>query len=328
MADRTTQNETLPPIHAVFGAEGFLRAEALARISRGVLGDAADAQGRTDFDGTTAAPAEVFDECRTPSLFTARRLIVVNDADDFVSAHRSAIENYAENPAPGAVLALLCQSWGRNTRLFKIVERMGGNVACEPLKPAATPAWAVARAKERYGARLETNAAHLLIDLVGTDLGILDMELSKLATYASQRKAISEKDVERLVGGSRAEVVFRIADALCESDPRGALRLWDQIISNDRDAEYRAVGGLGFAFRRVYEVRTALDRGISTEQIGRKFGMKWGVDRVVRQARSMGRRRLEGIISELAKIDLGAKTGLAGPRWAVERLIVRCAGRG
>src|SRR5262245_12254484 len=99
------------PVYAVYGDEEFLRGAAIAAIRGRVLGSEADEFGITNFDGRVVALADVLDELAMLPFFGGRRLVVVQKADDFVSAHREALERYVQSPARLGVLILAVQSW-------------------------------------------------------------------------------------------------------------------------------------------------------------------------------------------------------------------------
>ena len=84
------------PVYAVATAERLLRDNVLKDILA-KLGDEMDTLGPTRVDGAAAELAEVLDELRTLSLLGGRRVVVVNDADGFISAHRSALEDEVES---------------------------------------------------------------------------------------------------------------------------------------------------------------------------------------------------------------------------------------
>lgn len=324
--DNTTRRHS--PIYAIFGSEDFLRSEALARIMADVLGPQREQMALAEYEGPDADLADVLDECRTASLLAPMRLVIVREADDFISNHREALEKYAKSPSATAVLVLECTKWASSTRLYKIVDQLGGNIACNELKGNAVTGWVTSRCQSAYGCRMDPTTARRLVELVGGQLGMLNMELSKLAVYVSPRKQITEQDVEELVGASRAETVFMIADALCDGDARRALELWDQLVALERDAEWRAVGGLTYSLRRLAEAKRSVERGMTVSEAARRFGFFTDANRLGRQLQRFTLTQWEDLLKRLLEIDLGAKTGLASPREAIEKLIVSlCAGR-
>lgn len=316
------------PVYVIFGADSFLRLESLQRILRDLLGDQPDAMALAEYDGPTANITTVLDELRTPSLLAPQRVVLVRDADDLLKSdpeaeitNRELLEKYLGAPTPTGVLILVCRTWQRTTRLYKLVEKIGRNIPCDPPKPQEVPAWLVARAKSTYGVSLDSAASRRLAELVGSRLGILDMELAKLATFVAPRTAITQADVEQMVGATREEVIFRITDAITRGDAPAALAIWDQVLATDRSAPYRAVGGLAYAFRRLAEAKHLVEQGVSAMEAARRLRI-WGDYGLERQLARFPLAQWYDHLLKLLKIDLDAKTGLGDVQTSVEKLVI------
>src|SRR5580704_6455267 len=114
------------PVYALYGDDAFLRREVLAAIARVVLPGAEDDElAIRRFSGDHATLADVLDELRTLPFFTKRRLVIVEGADPFVTAHRRELESYVEEPAETGVLVLSVKLWAGTTKLAKLVDRLG-----------------------------------------------------------------------------------------------------------------------------------------------------------------------------------------------------------
>src|SRR5271154_5094573 len=100
------------PVCVLFGDEPFLKRQALAQLRAVVLAGADAEFSSTSFAGPTATLASVLDELGTLAMFGGgRRLVVVDQADDFVSRYRAELERYIEHPRTGGVLVLDVASW-------------------------------------------------------------------------------------------------------------------------------------------------------------------------------------------------------------------------
>jgi DNA polymerase III subunit delta len=340
---QNTQSATPAPVYAVFGTDDYLRRKAVDRVKTEVLGTDRDQMALVEFEGETAQLADVLDECRTASLLAPFRLIIVYNADKFlrpskqdgsedvvanakIPDRRESLEKYLQSPSPSGALLLVAKSWPKTTRLYKLVEKIGRNIPCETPKGAALPGWLASHAQEAHNVRLEPAAARRLSDLVGPQLGLLDMELSKLATYVLPKTTIRVEDVDELVGASREEKVFILADLISAADAGGALALWDQVMAMDRKAEFRAVGGLRYAFARYVEAKRLVGQGLSLFDATRAAGLWGDTQQLKRQLDRFSLRQWQDILVKLLSIDVATKTGLGSVRSAVEKLIVElCA---
>jgi DNA polymerase-3 subunit delta len=141
---RNAAKVPVKPVYALHGDDAFLRTEALRTIAQAVLpGDEDDTLATRRFAGASATLADVLDEVRTLPFFTRRRLVIVEEADPFVTSHRRELEAYAEQPAETGVLVLTVKLWPANTRLAKLVDTNGLNVECKGPNERALHAWLV-----------------------------------------------------------------------------------------------------------------------------------------------------------------------------------------
>lgn len=316
------KGNAIQPVYALIGKDRFLRAEAVARIIAAVGPDASDL-GPVRVDGESTELAEVLDEVRTPTLLGGIRVVIVEEADAFISAHRATIESYCDSPSDTGCLVLLCDSLPRNTRLFKSLDKAGRVVACEPPKGRSLAAWIVDRASQAYGKRIAPQAALLLREHIGDESGAIDAELAKLATYVGSRPEITPGDVQALTGCIRVENVFAVTTAMAAGDGTTALRQWEQVVATDRAAPARAVAGIAWAVRRLLEARRDLARGASLHSLaGRMFTDASALEKTFRR---WTERDLERQLAELLEIDIASKTGLTTVESAVERFIIRHA---
>jgi len=284
-----------------FQSDAYLKREAVRQITRIVLGDGDDADAPIRYDGPEADLADVLDDVRTYSLLGETRLVIVDEADAFITRHRQKLEAYCASPSTTGVLVLVCATSNANTRLHKAIAALGGVIACRTPVGRELIAWIVRQARERYGKQIEAAGAAALHESCDDYLGTLDAELAKLAAYVGDRQRITADDVHALVGRNREQLVFAVTKAMAEGDTAGALDAWEQTVATDRAAPMRAVGGL------AWSVRQMLAR--------------------CREGDDANARRLEDQLTDLLQLDLDAKTGLADVSRGVEKFIVRNSAR-
>lgn len=306
-------------VYAIVGAERLLRHEALDRVLQ-QSGAESDPLGPSRFDGDSAELAMVLDELRTPSLLGGRRVVIVDDADEFISIHRAPLERYCADPSPSGVLVLLCDSLPKTTRLHKQIAATGELILFEPLKGNQVGAWLTDRAAQRHGKKLSGSAAAALRDHLGTDLGRLDAELAKLTAYVGQRDRIEANDVAECTGRLREERIFAVADALVAGETAKALERWDQVMATDRAAPQRAIGGLAYSIRNWTQARRITRRGGDPSAIfARSFVGPSQAQRGMRTPLDEWRNRVQ----DLLRVDHATKTGLGSVDLAIEKFIVK-----
>jgi len=309
----------IAPVCAVVGTDRFLRQEAIDRLLAEVA-EALDEVGPSRFDGASAELADVLDEVRTLSLLGGKRVVIVEDADSFVTAHRKRLERYCEAPSPGGSLVLACERLPRNTRLYRIVSAQGQVITCEAPARRTLPTWLCTRARSVHGKQLDPAATGLLLEHVGDALGLLDAELAKLSAYVGERTQITSGDIEALVGHQREEKVFGITDAMASGQPARALELWEQVLATDRAAPARALAGLAWGVRRLLEARRDLQRGVSIYELAAK--LYTDAASAQRRLERVSTEALEAQLDDLLAADVALKTGGTTVGVAVEKFIV------
>ena len=308
------------PVYALVGQDRTLRNDALAEVLHELAGDV-EMLSPARLDGATADLAEVLDEVRTPSLLGDLRVVIVDDADPFISANRTALERYAANPADGGTLILACNTLPRNTRLYRIINSAGKVIFCNPPKGREVVPWIIRRAETRHGRLITPRAAETLREHVGDAPGLLDAELGKLAVYIGARAEIAAADVDALIGHHREEKIFAVTDAMSSGDTDTALRQWEQVLATDRAAPARAIAGMAWGIRRLLEARRDWDQGTALRELARRMYTDPGV--LQRRLERLSASQLEEQQRDLLSADLAVKTGASTVDAALQKFIVK-----
>jgi DNA polymerase III subunit delta len=333
--DYLSQPEKNPPagVIAAHGDDAYLKSEVLSEIQRQVLrgGDAEFAV--SSFTGREALLRDVLDALATVSLFgDGARLVIVDDADSFVSEYRTELEDYLTHPAKDSVLVLSVKTWPANTRLAKAVAAQGLAIDCAPPKERQVKTWLAQRAKSLHQMRLEAAAADILLELVPPELGILAQEIDKLSLVAGENGVIDAKLVRENVGGWRARATWDMIDAAADGRAAEALAQLDRIISSGEKPQ----GVLPQMASTLRKFATAI-AFVEAEGEGRgRLSMRdalaqagippFKLGDAERQLRQIGRRRGKQLTGWLLAADLAMKGHNSADdraRIELERLIVR-----
>lgn len=311
-------------VYALFGDEHFLKRLVLSTLRRTLLGDD-ESFGLTTFEGDKVAFSEVHDELHTMPFLGPRRVVVVENADPFVTRNRAALEKYVKSPAASGVLILDVKTWQSTTNLAK---QLGDAAAIACKAPAAykLPEWCVRWAKQSHGKKLSAAAAKLLVDLVDVEMGLLDQELAKLAVFVGKAEGIETRDVDRLVGSSRGENIWLIFDAMGTGRVADALTILDGLFAQGDDA-LRILGAFSVQLRRLAAAAGIHFQGkplaTALEEAGVAPFARQGTEQ---QMRHLGRRRISRLYDWLLEMDLGLKGGSQlPPRALFEKFVIRLA---
>jgi len=271
--------------------------------------------------------ADVLDELRTLPFLAERRVVLIKGADGFVKTYREGLEKYFDSPSGKGVLVLVVDSWPKNTRLAKKLAKIGELISDE-VKPWEMGRFAVNYAASEHDKKFAPSAGQLLVELAGDNPGRICGEIDKLALYCGEGKTITVKMVEDLVGHNRLFNVFAVIDAMTARNSTAAIERLRNMFAGDSSAEFTAVGAFAYHFRRLFQARAMLDKGVSRAEVAKKvrvFGNK--SNDFFRQVGQMPLTKTASVMKELARIDHAMKTGGTSGKVAIERLVIKlCSG--
>src|SRR5262245_31692938 len=210
---RANTNAKVGSLYALHGDEPFLKRHVIRAVRKRALGDEADEQSVSLYSGEKATFAEVFDDLDTVPFFDPKRVVLVENADPFVSKYRGELETKLKQLPETGVLILDVKTWASNTRLAKMIDN-SASIVCKAPGSQYLGKWCSDWCGAQYQKQLPTPAASLLVDHVGPEMGLLDQEMQKLSVYVGARNKIEHEDVDKLVGNNRAADTWKIFDAL------------------------------------------------------------------------------------------------------------------
>lgn len=311
-------DKDIHPVYVLHGDDAFLldthRREIVERVVAG-----AEAQlCVTSFDGS-AELADVLDELRTVPFLAPHRLVILRDADAFVKTHREALEKFFEKPPTSASLLLEVGSWPGNTRLAKLVAKIGQAIDCSVGEKENLSGW-IAKSASKRGKKIAPDASELLAQWVGRDLAALDGEIEKLSLYVGQREQITTQDVSSLVTASAGPAAFELTNAVTAGDAAWALRALGGMLRTRGD-EFKTLGLIAWHLRRAMTAKEKLAAG--ADLYAALPNMPPGPRKdfmAMLQRRSL--RTFHDDFRKLIRADLAMKSGTE-PRAALQELVVQ-----
>src|SRR5258706_10298902 len=150
------------PVYVLHGDEEFLKRQVKTELVPHLLDDADPAYALSAYPGDRAEWSTIRGELETLPFLSPRRVVVIEQADPFVTEYRPQLEKYVAKPSKG-VLILYVRTWPSTTKLAKATPDEA-TIVCKTPKSAQLPSWCVQRAKSAYGKKLAEPAAQLLVE--------------------------------------------------------------------------------------------------------------------------------------------------------------------
>ena len=310
-------------IYVVAGKEQSLVSAECDRLLEQLVEPEQRSVGLFIADPQQVSVADVMDELRTLPFLVERRVVVVRGADEFISKNRQILEGYFDNPCPTGVLVLTVDSWQAGTKLAKMLPKVGKLISVSQPKPGQLPDRLIRYASDAHGKILMQEAAELLVELIGDELGRLYGEVDKLALFVDSKKTIALQHVEQLIGHNRIFGAFAVIDACLTGDSAQAVGKLRNMFAEDKSAEYTVVGAFAFHFRRLFNAKVLFDKGAAPAEIAAKLRIWSNKEGFFSQLRRLSLQQIGDTIQQLAQIDYEIKTGQTKTQVAIEKLVLK-----
>lgn len=328
------------------GPDAFLRSAYTDRL-RDAIEKSGTAVDLIRFDGRTCVPAAVLDECRSFGLMAQHKLVIVDDADEFLkesgddddapalpgkrgvakATTRSMVEAYVKSPTEGATLVLRAAAW-RPGNVDKLIPAVGIIEVCEPPSHQDAVNALLRRAKSKHGCALEPDAAELLVERLGVDLGGLVQELAKLAAFVGEGGTIGVGEVRELVGLSREDEAWDLQPVLFSGDADAAVTKLRELVEVSRVPELLLRLVLIDSAKKTHSFARGFAQGVPTNVLARSNWIKGAAlgAAVQAAARRVPPPVLAGLLERAVEADFRGKTGQGDEVIALESLVVEFVG--
>ncbi len=312
-------------IYVIAGKDNSLVNAQCQQIVEGLLKQEQRATGLFSIEPSETSITEVLDELRTTPFLSDKRVVLVKNADRFISDNRQLLEKYFDNPCSTGILILAVNSWSAQTKLAKKLPKVGELVSVKQPQPWRLPARLIEYARDAHNKQLTKQAAELLVELSGDELVRLYTEIDKLATFTDDQKTITVEHIEKLIGHNRLFNAFAVIDSCLTGNASHAVERLRKMFAEDRTAEYTVVGAFAFHLRRMFKAKALLEDNLSLSEIIGKLRIWSNKDELFAQLRKVTLKQIGENLQRLAEIDFEIKTGRTNAKVAMEQLVLKLA---
>lgn len=302
----------------LYGSEMMLKRQYFQQL-RQIMEQAHGQVQTIQFSASDSGLAEVFDELRSYGLMQQYKLVVVDEADDFVKVHREALTRYAEKPVDHATLVLRSNKWNRGN-FDKAINKVGCLIKCDAPTPAVATAWLVSQAKE-HQCKLDKPTAQVLVNRIGCDLMRLDAELAKLSLLVEPGAKIDEQLIDQVVGRSSDEQAWAVQEAILQALSSGnalgktaggkAIEKVHELVDLSNQHEVLVLYFVADLIRKLCMAVQMRKAGSADAEIARQMKL-WGTRQTLFMSllRRLPEQRAGELLNRVVKADAGSKSGL------------------
>lgn len=296
----------LRPVYTLVGDESYLRDRFCAALTA-LLPPESLAFSRFEADLASTPLDQILDQARSPSLMAPLQMFFVRNAKELFGRGEKKHGDFPANlqrfaaeagePAsavvvfiadhlhlPADVRRIGMEDKARLQRIETTLGPCGELVRCAAVSEAQAALMAADMA-QALGAQLDAPAAQALSQRLEGNLGLIQMEVEKLALHAWPQPHIGLKAVTALVTGGASASGFELARLIARGERTASLQALRRIWHDEGDT-----GAIGLVF-----------------QLSRAFKMAW----VLRQERVSDRAALYRVLPE----------GLRPPGFAADTIL-------
>ena len=330
-------------IYLIYGEDSLSVEETLASLRADPGADELYDVNTTMLNGAAVSPEELEAAWSTIPFMADKRIVVV----------RNLLARMEQGRRGGAARPRrMDEEWADiGERLARVPESTDlifvdaavsrGNPLLRAIRPLAQvhefrlpslremPGW-VRRRADKLGAAIEPSAISALVEAIGNDTRLVDMELQKLALYRSGGRSdgmIRRQDVEAMVSYVREANIFAAVDAALEGRAGIALRMAHQFLDAGRPPTY-VITMIARQVRFLILAKDLKARGFGQDEIGSMLSIRgYPLTKTMQQEGRFSAERLVEIHRRLIEADLSIKTGAADEEMALDTLIIALSER-
>lgn len=256
-------------------------------------------------------PQEILDAAATLPFMAQRRLVVLKDFHQLPASAVKVLMPYFKGPSETTCMVILSH------KAPKASLKVNWKVYPLNIKESDVPAWLKQRAS-RKGLTLTNDAVDYLIEFVGYDIGLLIMEIEKLAL--SDNKTISRKEIVSSTSVMRKYSPFDLIDSLIAGQRTRAFRILKTIFAGSAMEAPVILGTLNWHYRQFYSLW--VNRGKRPVKMSEKTYRT-----LAKYLPSFSDDDFYHIFRSLHEADLGVKTS-GRPELVIEVLLIKLLQKG
>ncbi len=296
------KEDTLLPIYFLFGEDTFTINNAVKAIEKVIAPLVA-----SDFDRENitlqkeSTVSQIVDLAYSFPFGDGKKFIIAKGFNEIKDI--KAFANYVKDPADFTVLVIVQASKKAplNQEPYKSLYANKYIFEARELDSDELSDWMFKKARiEKLN--LTKEAGELLIEMVGENKGILEMQLSKIATYAKHDEEITPEIIQRLAEITKEYSIFDLQKALDKGDKNNAISIAYNILSqSDIIFIISMLTRFVTTHTRVLELRKLPDSEGEKEYRNRYFYLK-------KTTYMSNEKRLENAAKALLEADIRVKT--------------------
>ncbi len=302
--------------------EEFFVEEAIEHVKSEKLDEASKDFNYDVFYGRDTEISRAFDVIETLPMMSTHRLVIFRRAHELKDKDWEMLTPLLSNPVPSTFLVFMGDKPdGRKTVIKNAMKHLTHFHFTKPFD-REFPQW-VQYICKKHGVKIDNDAIHLLMQIVGPNLLEIKNEILKLEQYVGAGKSIGASDVMHVASRIKLQNVFDLTDAIGKSDQARALMCLADLL-DDGQNEVSILSMVHRHVRLLRQTKVGEQQGFSGRELSSFAGVPFYFLReYTSQARLWSERKIEKTYKVLGDTDKALKSSPVSSHIWLENFIMR-----
>ena len=299
-------------IYLVYGDQGMLVNKMIDKLAKDTLKEISEFN-YVSVDASKNSVGEIMDELSSLPFGDDKKVVSITNCY-FLTAlnlecliEANDIEKYVGNETDGVtlILSVVHNKLDEKRNVVKKIKSSSKVMEVNSLNKKDFPR-VVKQMFEKKKVEITDSALDELVSRLDMDMYLVSNEVDKLATYSNK---IHLEDVKALTPRRMEDNVFDLIDALFKKNTNKAFMIYNDLKNLGNEA-IAIISIISTQVRFLYQVLVLSNKGYGESSIANElsvhpYRVKMGLEKV----RGYMEYELEGLLDNLAKLDLQIKTG-------------------
>ncbi|OCS88510.1 DNA polymerase III subunit delta [Caryophanon tenue] len=312
---RDIQKGDIAPVYLLVGEEAYYVDETIAKLRAALGGEDAE---YAQFDCAEQPVDFVMDEADTIPFFSERKLVVARNASFLRATEKGKekiehdlkrLEAWLGHPTAQCVTVFVApyEKLDERKKVTKLLKQHAVLLEAQVPKEQDLAIWIQHEIRAQQG-QITEDAIGKLMEMVGTNMLQMRMEIEKLLLFVGPDAVIQVEDVENLVAKTLEHDAFKMLNAYLARDVATAVTIYHELL-RQKEEPIMLVGLLASNIRTMNNVYYLQKKGYHPQQIAKQLKIHpYRVKLMVENRQRPSEERLLKALHRLADVDLKLKT--------------------
>lgn len=311
------KNNSLSGIYLMHGEEEFIKDSALKALKE-TLDDVSRELNLQTLEN--AAADDIISACETLPFFAERRMVICRSLP--TDSEGKKLAAYLSSMPESTLLVFFIRGKAKETlAIVKAIKAHGTIVEFDKCSPQDAIKW-VMQQQKRLDVTIPEAAARHIVNLAGTDISVLNNELTKAAGYVGRGNELTKDAISKCVTRSLEVRIFDMQDYFLAGKAQDGLRAYRTMLS-DGENPFGIAAFMENRFKAMLTARTYIDKGLNRDRVLAITGSSFPAKKAYEAALRYSRQELVEILRLFANVGYLQVSGQQTDTAALEMALIR-----